>query len=202
MKEKYVYTGPTMLLGDYGNIELLRGDKVTAEVNIILATIYKIYNGYNTTVLNGERVEVAAKYLEPVKPDTIHFDPKDDWTRTGDFPKTVRDTICGDDTGYEAALKELYRDAPQGTYFTPKKVMDYLRNHGKDGSRDGHEVGGTHYGKMTIEPWDYIYANKLDFDSGNVVKYISRHKDKNGAEDVKKAISFCKHILKTQYGEE
>lgn len=67
---------------------------------------------------------------------------------------------------------------------------------------DNHDAGGTHYGNMAIEPWDYAYANKLGFDEGSVVKYISRHKDKNGAEDVKKAISFCKHILKTQYGED
>lgn len=61
------------------------------------------------------------------------------------------------------------------------------------------EVGGNHYDKL-IQPWDFIYANHLGFDEGNVVKYISRHKEKNGAEDIKKAISYCEHILKTQYG--
>lgn len=79
-----------------------------------------------------------------------------------------------------------------------KQIQKDLNDTGKG---DSLEVGGTHY-KMAIEPWDYIYANGLDFDSGNVVKYISRFKEKNGAEDVKKAISYCKHILKTQYDEE
>lgn len=62
------------------------------------------------------------------------------------------------------------------------------------------EVGGDHY-KSAIEPWDFISANSLGFDEGCVVKYICRHKKKGGAEDIRKAISYCEHILKTQYGE-
>lgn len=62
------------------------------------------------------------------------------------------------------------------------------------------EVGGSHY-QTAIQPWDYIAANHLGFDEGNIIKYVTRHKKKNGAEDIKKAISFCKHILETQYGE-
>lgn len=62
------------------------------------------------------------------------------------------------------------------------------------------EVGGSHY-QTAIQPWDYIAANHLGFDEGSIIKYITRHRKKNGAEDIKKAISFCKHILETQYGE-
>lgn len=62
------------------------------------------------------------------------------------------------------------------------------------------EVGGNHY-QSEIQPWDFIAANKLGFDEGNIVKYICRHQKKNGAEDIKKAISYCKHILKTQYND-
>lgn len=99
------------------------------------------------------------------------------------------------------------------TYYTPKKVREYLekiqgqsvpRKEAEEivnGGNDGHEIGGTHY-KMAIEPWDYIQANGLGFDEGNIVKYASRHKQKNGAEDIKKIISYAKHILKTQYGED
>ena len=38
-----------------------------------------------------------------------------------------------------------------------------------------------------IEPIDFIIANKLNFCEGNVVKYISRWRLKNGVEDLKKA---------------
>lgn len=62
------------------------------------------------------------------------------------------------------------------------------------------QMGGTHY-QSEIQPWDFIAANKLGFDEGNVIKYISRHQKKNGAEDIKKAITYCEHILKTQYND-
>ena len=62
------------------------------------------------------------------------------------------------------------------------------------------QVNGTHYEKMAIQPVEYIRANGLDFFEGNVVKYISRHRTKNGAEDVKKAIDYCLMILEYDYG--
>ena len=57
----------------------------------------------------------------------------------------------------------------------------------------------SHY-KLQITPIEYIMENKLDFCEGNVVKYISRHRQKDGAEDVKKAIQYCKFILEMEYG--
>lgn len=65
---------------------------------------------------------------------------------------------------------------------------------------DNIEVGGSHY-QVAIQPWDYIHVNGLGFDEGNIVKYATRHKKKGGAEDVKKIISYARHILKTQYGD-
>ena len=44
-----------------------------------------------------------------------------------------------------------------------------------------------HYIANAIEPIDFIIANKLNFCEGNVVKYISRWRLKNGVEDLKKA---------------
>lgn len=67
---------------------------------------------------------------------------------------------------------------------------------------DTQQVGGTHYEQMKIQPIDYIVANNLGFCESNVVKYISRHRSKNGAEDIRKAIHYCKLILKYQYNEQ
>jgi hypothetical protein len=61
------------------------------------------------------------------------------------------------------------------------------------------QEGGNHYKDMKIQPIEYIHANNLDYLAGNVVKYISRHKKKNGIEDVKKAIHYCQLILELQY---
>lgn len=57
----------------------------------------------------------------------------------------------------------------------------------------------THY-ESAIQPVDYIAANDLDFFEGNVVKYVTRHRKKNGADDILKAIHYCEMILKYKYG--
>ena len=62
------------------------------------------------------------------------------------------------------------------------------------------QVGGNHYKGLKIQPIEYIHANGLDFLQGNIVKYATRHKDKNGAEDVKKIIHYAELILKLDYG--
>jgi hypothetical protein len=63
------------------------------------------------------------------------------------------------------------------------------------------QVGGDHYRAKGIQPIEYIHANNLGFCAGNVVKYISRYKDKNGAEDIRKAIHYCQLLLELEYGE-
>jgi len=64
------------------------------------------------------------------------------------------------------------------------------------------QVGGNHYKDMKIQPVEYIHANAMPYMDGNVVKYISRHRNKNGAEDVRKAIQYCQMILQMEYGED
>jgi len=61
------------------------------------------------------------------------------------------------------------------------------------------QEGGSHYKDMIIQPVEYITANRLGFLEGNVIKYITRHQAKNGAEDILKAIHYCELILATRY---
>lgn len=53
------------------------------------------------------------------------------------------------------------------------------------------QVGGNHYKKMKIQPAEYIHANNIGFLEGEAISYISRWKDKNGIQDIEKAI----HVL-------
>jgi hypothetical protein len=62
------------------------------------------------------------------------------------------------------------------------------------------QEGGDHYKSMAIQPVEFIHANGLGYLPGNVVKYICRHRAKNGAEDVRKAIHYCQLILQLEYG--
>jgi hypothetical protein len=63
------------------------------------------------------------------------------------------------------------------------------------------QIQKEHYSEMKIEPVDFIISNTIDFCEGNVIKYVSRHKKKNGAEDIKKAIHYLQIILKSTYNE-
>ncbi len=60
------------------------------------------------------------------------------------------------------------------------------------------QIGGDHYVKYPIQPIDYIMANGLDFISGNVVKYITRWKDKGGLQDLLKARHYLDLLIERQ----
>lgn len=62
------------------------------------------------------------------------------------------------------------------------------------------QVGGEHYKKQKIQPIEYIHANGIPFMEGNIIKYATRHKDKNGAQDIEKIIHYAKLLLQLEYG--
>ena len=64
------------------------------------------------------------------------------------------------------------------------------------------QVGGDHYKKLAIQPAEYCRKNKMLALESSVVRYVTRHKDKNGAEDIKKAIHCLKIILDMDYPED
>lgn len=63
------------------------------------------------------------------------------------------------------------------------------------------QIAGSHYKGKAIQPVEYIHSNDIGFLPGNVIKYITRYKDKGGADDVKKAIHYCQMILELEYKE-
>ena len=57
------------------------------------------------------------------------------------------------------------------------------------------QVGGTQYKSKAIQPWDYIAANELGYFEGNIVKYVSRWKDKGGLDDLRKARHYLDKLI-------
>ena len=49
------------------------------------------------------------------------------------------------------------------------------------------QVGGEHYSKLEIDPYEYSMRNKLNPLQMNAIKYITRYPFKNGIEDLEKA---------------
>jgi len=57
------------------------------------------------------------------------------------------------------------------------------------------QVAGTHYKSKAIQPWDYIVANNLGYLEGNIVKYVSRWRDKGGLDDLNKARHYLDKLI-------
>ena len=64
------------------------------------------------------------------------------------------------------------------------------------------QIGGSHYKKMKIQPSRFVIENELLFPEGNVIKYICRHRYKNGKEDLEKAVHFIEMIIERDYKNE
>jgi len=68
---------------------------------------------------------------------------------------------------------------------------------------DSKQIGGSHYKAKAIQPWQYMEANFtkeefIGFLKGNAHKYLDRSKDKNGIEDLKKAIHYIEKLIQVE----
>ncbi len=61
------------------------------------------------------------------------------------------------------------------------------------------QVAGVHYKDKVIQPWDYIAANALGYFEGNVIKYVSRWRDKGGVEDLRKARHCLDKLIELEF---
>ena len=60
------------------------------------------------------------------------------------------------------------------------------------------DTGPNHYKSCTIEPIEFVLANKLSFLEGNIIKYICRYKNKGGIEDLEKAQHYLQFLLEVE----
>jgi hypothetical protein len=51
------------------------------------------------------------------------------------------------------------------------------------------------YYREGIETADYIESHSMDYMQGNVIKYVTRYKMKNGLEDLKKAQWYLNRLI-------
>ena len=60
------------------------------------------------------------------------------------------------------------------------------------------QVAGNHYKDKKIQPIQYIHANNLGFCEGNVVKYVTRWRDKAGIADLEKAKHYIELLIEME----
>ena len=64
------------------------------------------------------------------------------------------------------------------------------------------QEAGSHYKDLPIQPVEFCQKNQLNYCESNVIKYVIRHKDKNGLEDLKKAKHYIEMLMEMEYGED
>ena len=79
-----------------------------------------------------------------------------------------------------------------------KKYKEQVEKFNQVGSQQD-EIEPNHYLKYKITPYDYIVANKLNWEQGNIVKYVTRYKDKAGLIDLQKAKKYIELLIQREY---
>lgn len=57
------------------------------------------------------------------------------------------------------------------------------------------QVSGDHYKSKLIQPVEYIHANEIGFFEGNVIKYVTRWREKGGIADLEKAKHYIEMLI-------
>jgi len=63
------------------------------------------------------------------------------------------------------------------------------------------QVGGRHYKALAIQPAEYCQRNRLPYCESSVIRYVTRHREKNGREDIEKAIHCLRLLLEIEYSQ-
>ncbi len=84
-----------------------------------------------------------------------------------------------------------------GTYIGEEFLVPWIEIDVPEESPLDTQVGGDHYQKA-IQPIEYIHANQLPFIEGNVVKYITRWREKNGLEDLEKIKQYIDILIRLE----
>jgi hypothetical protein len=62
----------------------------------------------------------------------------------------------------------------------------------------GKQVAGSHYKDLPIQPVEFIHANAIGYFEGNVIKYVSRWRKKNGIADLEKAKHYIELLIELE----
>jgi hypothetical protein len=63
------------------------------------------------------------------------------------------------------------------------------------------QVGGDHYKGDVIQHVEYCQKNRITWCESAAIKYIIRHRKKNGRQDIEKAIHYLQLLLEIEYPE-
>ena len=68
-----------------------------------------------------------------------------------------------------------------------------------DRAASDQQSGGGHYKNMPIEPAEFCQKNRIPWCEANAIKYLVRHRHKNGIEDLMKAQHYINLLIEWEY---
>ena len=60
------------------------------------------------------------------------------------------------------------------------------------------QEGGNHYKDLAIQPVEFIHANQIPYMEGNIIKYVTRWRNKNGINDLCKARHYIDLLIELE----
>jgi|TARA_R100000995_G_C3396757_1_gene82981 hypothetical protein len=82
-------------------------------------------------------------------------------------------------------------------YMARRRAEEEIISKQKSPKATDQQVGGNHYKGYAIQPIHFIMENDLGFCEGNILKYITRWKDKGGVEDLRKAKHYMNMLIES-----
>ena len=61
------------------------------------------------------------------------------------------------------------------------------------------QVSGSHYKNYEVQPVEFCQRNKLNYCESAAIKYLCRHRDKNGIDDLRKAKHYIELLIEIEY---
>lgn len=116
---------------------------------------------------------------------------------------TIANVISRDDSGPYPFIaivdgtKRFYTEDGIHSKSNPANRFRIISEHLEEAQTEkasDRQTAGDHYKLLKIQPYKYALENNLNFMQSNVIKYVTRYKNKNGIEDLRKAIH-CIELL-------
>ena len=163
-------------------------------------------------VVDGvEAYETKLKFKVGDKVKVVNVKQVYQWTKdieVGYVGVVVDVNVNVEDTPYKVKLDKCYYD----WWFTDKCIElvsdDTIENDPTEKTPNKKynplvvQQSGNHYKSGEIQPIEYSERNNLSTCQGNIVKYITRHKEKNGVDDLAKIVHYALLEALFVYGED
>lgn len=151
-------------------------------------------SNYHTT----RKAVLDAMQISTVQTRPLHKKQVESLANTTEFDATI---LAAAESLAPTEREEKPED--DGVRYAPGPVLEKLMTDAglSFPSQSKHQqVGGDHYIKHTIQPWDaieqWVQSSGIEaYLHGNIIKYVARYPDKDGVQDLKKAVHYIERLI-------